>query len=106
MALLYLAKRVGVVVGGDGDVTAVKDGGPAMERICIEGHIVATIEVESTRALSDARGPKSSTWAVRSTSVKWSSNKRYIEFLNIACEAREIRQTSKGADAREDGVGL
>ena len=34
------------------------------------------------------------------------TNEGNVEFLSIACKARVVWQTSEGADAREDGVGL
>ena len=54
VALFNLPQCVGVVVGGDGYIATVEDSGPAVERIRIEGYIVAAVEIESTRTLPDA----------------------------------------------------
>ena len=46
VARLNLREGVGVVVGGDGDVAAVQDGGPAVEGVGVEGDVVAAAEPE------------------------------------------------------------
>ncbi len=54
MAFFYLVDGVGVVVRCNGNVAAVKDGGPAVKWVLIEGHVVAAVEIQTTRTLTDA----------------------------------------------------
>ena len=106
VALFYLLKGVGVVVGGDGDVATVEDGCPAMEWVCIEGHVIAAVKVKTTRALPYACRSESGTRTVRCPSIERGTNEGNVKFLGVARETREIWQTSESADAREDRIGL
>lgn len=46
VAFFDLLEGVRVVVGSDGDVTAVEHRGPAMERVCVQGHVVSAAGAE------------------------------------------------------------
>lgn len=47
MAFLDLAECVGIIVGGDRYITAVEDSSPAVEGVCIESYIIATVKIET-----------------------------------------------------------
>lgn len=99
VALLNLVKSPRVVVRGNRDVTTVQHGGPAVERVRIQGHVVASAEAQSgqtkkgstrygdvlvkwgdnalkvqpSRALADAGGSETCAGTVGCTSVERST---------------------------------
>jgi hypothetical protein len=70
VSLLDLVKGIGVVVRGNRDITAVEDGGPAVEGVGLEGHVVAAVQVETAGALTDTRGAEASAGTVRCAGVE------------------------------------
>lgn len=42
VAILDLLKSIGVVVRGNGNISTVNDRGPAVERVCVEWHVITT----------------------------------------------------------------
>ena len=90
VAVFDLVEGVGVVVGGDGDVAAVEDGGPAVEWVCVERHVVAAVEIQTARALTDPVGPKASAGAIGGSGVEWSPNEGNVEFFHVARKTWEV----------------
>ncbi len=111
-------------VRGNRDVTAVKHGRPGVEGVGLEGNVVSSadftvspagswgalthfiLEIQPTRPLTDTRRAETSTWAVRCSGVEWGADEsNVVDGIGIL-KARLVRKTTKGRDARKDGVGL
>lgn len=71
-----------------------------------ELRVAYVLEIETAATLPDARRTKSCAWTVGCARVKGSADEGDIVLHRIACKARVVLKTTKGRDAREDGIGL
>jgi len=106
VAFFNLAERKGVVVGSYGDVTAIEDGGPAVERVGLERDVVSAVKVETARTLTDTGGTEASTGAVGSARVEGRADEGDVVAGIRVFQAVLVGETAEGGDAREHRVGL
>ena len=83
MAVFNLTNRILVVVGGDGNVTAIDDFESSQERVDSERNVVAAVQSQPTRPCPDARWSESgartvgSPGVLESCTISFCSRERY-----------------------------
>lgn len=101
MSVLDLLEGVRVIVGCHGDVAAIKNSRPRIERVGLERYIVASVKVQATRALTDTRGSEARAGTIRCANVKGRANEGKVVLYVFLRQALYVWQTSKGRDSRE-----
>jgi hypothetical protein len=107
MAMFNLIDRIGIIIGGDGDVAAVDDLQPVAERVMLERDVVTSVEGEATRSSADPCRTKACAWTIRGASVEGGSNECDVKLLIsvLGVETLDPRELGKGGYAGEDRVG-
>ena len=106
MAFLNLTEGEGVIVRGDGDITAVENSSPAVEGVGLQGDVIPAVQVKAARALANAGGAEAGTGTVRGAGVEGGADKGDVVAGILGLEAVLVRQAAEGGNTREDRVGL
>jgi hypothetical protein len=115
------------IVRGNGNITAIEYGGPAVERVGSKRYVVAStvgdvqisfrpqppgeivrnlLKIETTTALTNTLRSETRTGPVARTGIVGSSKERDVVLDLVGCQTGCVLKTTESADTREDGIRL